>query len=150
MLIGTAIVAFFSDPMVDVITELGVYLSIPVFYISFVITPFCSNASELIASIVFAAKKTVTSSSMTYSQLYGATTMNNTLGLGIFYAIIYFRGLAWEFSAETMAILIITWIVCIFGSIKTTTELYWAFPNMALYPLSLFIVFALEKFANWT
>jgi len=84
MLIGTAIVAFFSDPMVDVITELGVYLSIPVFYISFVITPFCSNASELIASIVFAAKKTVTSSSMTYSQLYGATTMNNHSRFGHF------------------------------------------------------------------
>jgi len=57
MLFGAALVAFFSDPMVDALTDIGSRLSINPFYISFLVTPFCSNASELIASLVFAAKK---------------------------------------------------------------------------------------------
>ncbi len=32
-------------------------------------------------------------------QLYGAATMNNTLGLAVFAALIYFRDLDWQFSA---------------------------------------------------
>jgi Ca2+/Na+ antiporter len=56
------------------------------FFVSFIITPFCSNASELISSLIFASKKKVENASLTYSQLYGAATMNNTLCLGIFYA----------------------------------------------------------------
>ena len=34
-------------------------------------------------------------------QLYGAATMNNTLGLGIFAALVYFRDLDWQYSAGT-------------------------------------------------
>lgn len=41
-----------------------------VFYVSFVITPICSNASELVSSLMFAAKKTKTNSSLTFSQVH--------------------------------------------------------------------------------
>ena len=37
--------------------------------------------------------------SMCFMQLYGAATMNNTLGLGIFAALVYFRDLDWQYSA---------------------------------------------------
>ena len=40
-----------------------------VFYVSFVITPLCSNASELVSSLMFAAKKTKINSSLTFSQV---------------------------------------------------------------------------------
>jgi hypothetical protein len=40
-----------------------------VFYISFVITPLCSNASELVSSLMFASKKTKISASLTFSQV---------------------------------------------------------------------------------
>jgi len=146
MTIGLTLVAVFSDPMVDVLSKLGAFLSVPPFYISFIITPLCSNASELIASIVFASKKTVVSSSMTFSQLYGAATMNATLGLGIFYTLIYARDLAWEFSAETMAILLVTWLVCGLGSFFQVYETYWVLPNSLLFPFSLVVVYLLEVF----
>lgn len=71
MAIGTAFVAVFSDPMVDVITDFGVTAGIKPFFVSFIITPFCSNASELLSSLIFASKKKMENSSMTYSQLYG-------------------------------------------------------------------------------
>ena len=34
-----------------------------------------------------------------YIQLYGAATMNNTLCLAVFAALVYFRDLNWQFSA---------------------------------------------------
>ena len=37
------------------------------------------------------------------SQLYGAAAMNNTLGLGVFAALVYFRNLDWQFSAGELA-----------------------------------------------
>lgn len=149
MLGGTAVVALFSDPMVNVITELGRLWNIPVFYISFVLTPFCSNASELVASLAFAAKKKVANTSMTYSQLYGATIMNNTMGLGIFYGLIAFRGLDWQYSSETLAILFVVLAVGIPGSIKKDFQLYWIFLNAPLYFLSLVLVFVLDNYAGW-
>jgi len=78
MIGGTLAVSVFSDPMVTVITDFGDNIGIGAFYISFVITPFCSNASELISSLMFASKKRKKNSSLTFSALYGAATMNNT------------------------------------------------------------------------
>ena len=39
------------------------------FYVSFVVTPICSNASELVSSLLFAAKKKKENVSMTFSQV---------------------------------------------------------------------------------
>ena len=64
MIIGVLVVTLFSDPMVNVLNELSVMIeavwkvTIPPFYISFIVTPLASNASELISAIMFAKKKT--------------------------------------------------------------------------------------------
>ena len=47
-----------------------------------------------------------------YSQIYGAVTMNNTMNLGVFYALIYVRGLTWTFSAETLSIFFAIFVIC--------------------------------------
>ena len=39
------------------------------FYVSFVVTPLCSNASELVSSLIFAAKKKKENISMTFAQV---------------------------------------------------------------------------------
>lgn len=56
--LGTVLVLLFSDPMVAVLSELGKRLHISAFYVSFVLAPMASNASELIASYNYAKKKT--------------------------------------------------------------------------------------------
>ena len=72
---GLGIVGVFSDPMCDVLSamtnpdytgDLGSHIPINPFFVSFIVTPICSNASELISSLAFAAKKTKKSISMTY------------------------------------------------------------------------------------
>jgi len=147
---GTLVVALFSDPMVDVISTFGATLNINPFFISFILTPFCSNASELISSLAFASHKRQSNTSLTYSQIYGAASMNNTLGLGIFYALISFRGLAWTFSSETLAIIFVTLSVGFATSFKRSFSLWWAIPNILLYPLSLVLVSLLDSKAHWT
>ena len=52
--VGTLLVIVFSDPMVDVMSNMGARLSIPPFYIAFALAPLASNASEFIASFAYA------------------------------------------------------------------------------------------------
>uniref|UniRef100_A0A7S4JKE2 Sodium/calcium exchanger membrane region domain-containing protein n=1 Tax=Paramoeba aestuarina TaxID=180227 RepID=A0A7S4JKE2_9EUKA len=149
LLIGTGLVVVFSDPMVDVIGDFGNSIHISPFYVSFVVTPLCSNASELISSLIFASRKRRKNSSLTYSALYGAATMNNTLCLGIFYALIYFRSLEWDFSSETLSILVVILAVGIPGSLMTTFKIYWSPIVLSLYPLSILLVYLLDTYAGW-
>lgn len=76
--IGTIIVIYFSDPMVDVMQEVAVRAGLPPFYVSFVLAPLASNASEVVASMYYAGKKTRKTMSVSLSALEGAASMNNT------------------------------------------------------------------------
>jgi Ca2+/Na+ antiporter len=76
--IGTIIVIYFSDPMVDVMQEIAVRAGLPPFYVSFVLAPLASNASEVVASMYYAGKKTRKTMSVSLSALEGAASMNNT------------------------------------------------------------------------
>jgi Ca2+/Na+ antiporter len=134
--------------MVDALTEVSSRAGIPVFYVSFVLTPIISNASELISSIMFSSKKTAASITLTYSQLLGAATMNNTFCLAIFLALVYFKELTWEFSAEVAAILAVQVVVAIMA-LAPVYPLYRTYIVAALYPLSLVLVYVLENVAGW-
>ncbi|CAE7665202.1 NCL1 [Symbiodinium sp. CCMP2456] len=129
MALGTLLVLVFSDPMVDLLAELGKRLDVSAFYISFVLAPLASNASELVAAYNYAKKRTCKSITTSLSTLEGAAIMNNTFCLGIFLGLVWpcckkAQGMmcafgsmlgaardaaaqAWEFSAETTSILLI-------------------------------------------
>lgn len=95
LFVGTTLVLAFSDPMVDVLSEVAERIGVPAFYVSFILAPLASNASEVIASQYYAAKKTRKTITVSLTALEGAASMNNTFCLSIFMALIYFRGLAW-------------------------------------------------------
>jgi len=63
-------VALFADPMVDAVSSFSKASRIPAFFVAFVITPFASNASELVSSINFAKGKRIKNISLTYCQVY--------------------------------------------------------------------------------
>lgn len=91
--------------MVEVLQETATRIKVPAFYVSFALSPLAANASEVIASQYYASKKTTKTISLSFSALIGAAVMNNTFCLSIFMGLIFFRGLAWQFTAETIAIL---------------------------------------------
>ena len=145
MLAGTALVILFSDPIVDVLDNMAERVRIPNFYVSFILAPLISNASEIIASFAYAKRKTSKASTISISTLQGSAIMNNTVCLGVFLAIIFFRKLQWLFTAETITILFVEiCILCL--SLKTTQTYFHAILLLCLYPLSIFMVWILEFF----
>eukprot|EP01050_Picozoa_sp_SAG11_P006177 SAG11_NODE_469_length_9207_cov_5.391744_3_plen_336_part_00 len=104
--VGTVLVLLFSDPMVDCLGDLATRTGIPTFYVSFLLAPLASNASELLSSMKMAEKKDEESITAAMQQCLGACIMNNTLGLFTFMALIYFQGLEWEYSSETVCTVI--------------------------------------------
>lgn len=145
MLAGTALVILFSDPIVDVLDNMAERVHIPNFYVSFILAPLISNASEVIASFAYAKRKTVKASTISISTLQGSAIMNNTVCLGVFLVIIFCRRLQWLFTAETITILFVeVCVVCL--SMKSTQTYFHAIVLLCLYPLSIFMVWLLEFF----
>lgn len=143
MIIGLGLILIFSDPMVDVMSNVGARLGVPPFYVSFILAPLASNASELIASLNYASKKTRKTITVSLAALEGAACMNNTFCLAIFMGLIYFKGLAWKFSAETIAILIVQCLITVLA-MQTTQKVWHALLALTLFPLSLIFVAWLE------
>jgi hypothetical protein len=75
--------------------------------------------------------------------------MNNTLCLGIFLAIVYFRGLMWDFSAEITVILFSTLVMGGLAAVHMTFPLWVAFIAIALYPISIGLVAYLDYVCGW-
>jgi hypothetical protein len=149
LIAGAALAAFFADPLVDAIGGFSKASGISPFFIAFTATPLATNSSEAISSILFARRKHKKNISMTFSQIYGAVTMNNTLCLGIFLAIVYFRGLMWDFSAEITVILFSTLVMGGLAAVHTTFPLWVAFIAIALYPISIGLVAYLDYVCGW-
>jgi Ca2+/Na+ antiporter len=145
MAVGTALVLVFSDPTVDVLAEIGNRLDISPFYVSFVLAPLASNATELLAAYRLASRRTVKTMTAALSTLLGAGIMNNTFCLAIFLGLVYFRDLAWEFSAETISIFIIEAMIGSAAYFKKTMTTRDAFFILACYPMALMIVWVLEN-----
>jgi Ca2+/Na+ antiporter len=131
-----------------VLSTFGDFINISPFYIAFVLSPILGNATELIASITFASRKRAENTSMSISGLYGSVVMNNTLGLGIFFGLIAFRGLGWTFTAETMTIVLATVCVGLPACFIHNFPLYWLFLNLPVYGLCIVFVWLLQTKAG--
>jgi len=144
MICGTILVLLFSDPMVDVLQAMANMTGVPAFYVAFVLSPLASNASELVASFKLASKKTKESITQSLQTLEGAAIMNNTFCLGIFYALIYYQGLAWKFTAETISIVMVQVLVGGMVLLKNKQKMIYGVIVFMFYPLSLVVVAVLE------
>jgi Ca2+/H+ antiporter len=144
---GTLLVLVLSDPMCDVLNEIGVRMEINPFYVAFVLAPLASNASEVIASYSYACKRTVTTMTVSLSALEGAAIMNNTFVFGIFTMLVYSQGLAWRYFAETLAMLVVQCLVG-FYALKTCHTLFDGVLILCIFPLSLVFIAWLEA-AGW-
>ena len=129
--------------MVEVMQEIAFRVDISPFYVSFVLAPLASNASEVIASQFYAAKKTSKTITVSLSALQGAACMNNTFCLAIFMGLIYFRGLAWQYTAETISIVLVQLIIFAMTRGETSSKLQ-GLAIMAIFPLSIVLVAGLE------
>jgi len=75
--------------------------------------------------------------------------MNNTMCLGLFLMVVYYRGLSWNFSSEvttTMASIFCLGLIACSGE---TFALYWGLVSLALYPLAIALVAYLDYGRGW-
>ncbi|KAA8526784.1 hypothetical protein F0562_008987 [Nyssa sinensis] len=150
LLLGTVIAAAFADPLVDAVDNFSSATSIPSFFISFIALPLATNSSEAVSAIIFASRKKKRSASLTFSELYGAVTMNNLLCLAVFLALVYVRGLTWDFSSEVLVILIVCIVMGAFASFRRTFPLWTSSIAFLLYPFSLALVYVLDYVFGWS
>nr|CAD1842274.1 unnamed protein product [Ananas comosus var. bracteatus] len=150
LLLGTAIAALFADPLVDAVHNFSLATHIPSFFLSFIAMPLATNSSEAVSAIIFARRKKQRTLSLTFSEIYGGVTMNNTLCLAVFLALVYVRHLKWDFSSEVLIILIVCIVMGLFASFRTTFPLWTCFVAFLLYPLSLAIVYVLDFVFGWS
>ncbi|KAG5254767.1 sodium/calcium exchanger family protein [Salix suchowensis] len=150
LLAGAVIAAAFADPLVDAVDNFSDATSIPTFFISFIALPLATNSSEAVSAIIFASRKKVKTASLTFSEIYGAVTMNNVLCLSVFLALVYFRELTWDFSAEVLVICIVCIVMGAFASFRTTFPLWTSFLAFFLYPFSLVLVYVLDYVLGWS
>lgn len=146
--LGTLLVLIFSDPMVDVLNQIGIVSGIPAFYISFVLAPLASNASELVAAYNYAQKKTPKTITISLNTLEGAACMNNTFCLAIFLGLIYVQGLAWKFTAETLSILVVELVMFLIVLSTDTQRVSVACLVLLLMPGALALVYYLENYVG--
>jgi len=149
MIAGTVLVLLFSDPAVNVFTEWGDRLGISSFYVGFLLAPFASNASELLVAYSMALKKNTKAITMSFESLVGAACMNNTMCLAVFFALIYFEKLAWEFKAETLGILVTQWVMALIIMAGTTQRKFMGIVILSLYPACLLLVYVMENVFGW-
>ncbi|KAI3895513.1 hypothetical protein MKW92_010189 [Papaver armeniacum] len=150
LLLGTAIAAAFADPLVDAVDNFSTATSIPSFFISFIALPLATNSSEAVSALIFASRKKQRTASLTFSEIYGAVTMNNILCLSVFLSLVYVRHLTWDFSAEVLVILIVCVVMGLFGSFRTTFPLWTCSIAFLLYPFSLALVYVLDYVFGWS
>eukprot|EP00171_Calliarthron_tuberculosum_P010092 IDg10092t1 len=144
MVIGTVLVLIFADPTVAVMQDLASRIGISAFYISFALAPLASNASEVVAAYSYATKKTRKTVTVSFSTLLGAAILNNTFVLAIFMVLIVVKGLAWQFTAETITILVVE-VALFFFSQKRVQTLRDGFLVLSLYPGALLLIAFLEN-----
>lgn len=76
--------------------------------------------------------------------------MNNVLCLSVFLALVYVRGLTWDFSSEVLIIVIVCILTGAFASFRTTFPLWTSLVAFALYPFSLALVYVLDYVFGWS
>uniref|UniRef100_A0A0D9VE91 EF-hand domain-containing protein n=1 Tax=Leersia perrieri TaxID=77586 RepID=A0A0D9VE91_9ORYZ len=150
LLLGTAMAAAFADPLVDAVHNFSNATHIPSFFISFIAMPLATNSSEAVSAIIFASRKKQRTLSLTFSEVYGGVTMNNTLCLAVFLSLVYLRGLTWDFSSEVLIILLVCIIMGLFTSFRTNFPLWTCFVAFLFYPLSLIMVYILDYKFGWS
>lgn len=129
-------------------TAIGAFIGVNAFYVSFVIAPLITNGSELLASYTFALKKTQKSMVVAYEQLLGAAVMNNTFCLFIFCVLIACQGLYWSYTSEVVAILGAELAIFCVATQMPVHKMTTAFCILAIYPLTIAVVWTLETYVG--
>jgi len=138
--LGSFLLLAFSTPAVHQVAEIARRTGVKPFYVSYILSPLVSNLAQVRTACRFAGRRT---------SLLDAGVMNNTSCFGIFLAQSLIGGLAWEYCAETIAIVTIETVVVLLHvwicDRRKALRLWHGFAILSLYGWALVIVWVLEN-----
>ncbi|KAK4363968.1 hypothetical protein RND71_015326 [Anisodus tanguticus] len=144
LVIGIVILGLLAEPLIKSVGSFSRAINVPSFFISFILVPLSTNARIAISAINEASRKKQRTNSLTLSEIYGGVFINNMLGLTVLLSLIYFRGLAWNFSAEVLSVLLVCGIMGCVASLSTSFPVWVSAIAFLLYPFSLVLVYILD------
>ncbi|MCD7448884.1 hypothetical protein HAX54_046978 [Datura stramonium] len=144
LVIGIVILGLLAEPLIKSVGSFSRAINVPSFFISFILVPLATNARIAISAINEASRKKQRTNSLTLSEIYGGVFINNMLGLTVLLSLIYFRGLAWSFSAEVLSVLLVCGVMGCIASLSTSFPLWISTMAFLLYPFSLVLVYVLH------
>jgi len=142
---GFALVSIFTYPLVNILDAMGYRMGISEFTLSFLFMPFITNGSVLATCISFGKQKTCSTTTSALQVVYGCAVMNNTMVLGSLCIILITSSkmIVWQYTDETLVVIVVQSIVAIMSFSKEQTLLTACFV-VSLYPLSLVAILALD------
>jgi len=142
---GLLLLLVFAGPVVAVLSELAARLGVSAFYVAFLLVPPTTCAGEVVAAYTYAAKRTRKSMTTLLSTLQGAAVVNNTLCLGVFLCVVHAKSMAWEFSAETLPVVLVEMAIGMSVVCRGRLTLFDGVCALALYPASLLMSWMLQR-----
>ncbi|XP_010277716.1 PREDICTED: uncharacterized protein LOC104612096 [Nelumbo nucifera] len=150
LLLGITILSLLAEPLIESVQNFSSSANIPSFFVSFVMVPLATNSREAASRIISASRKKSTTTSWTFSEIYGGVFMNNILGLSVLLCLIFFRGLTWDFSTEALVVLVVCTVMGLFASFRSTFPLWTCFMAYLMYPFSLVLVYVFNYALGWS
>ena len=135
---GLLLTVYAVDPIILAIDELSSRMGISSFYAAFIYGGV--DVSTLLAVARYASKRSDLNVFICQDTVLGSAVILNTLALGTFMAVVYSRGLAWEYLAEGSTIIIILGVSFFFFWFRTVHTVFEGFMLLLLFPLALLIV----------
>lgn len=142
LLLGTALCAAWSGPLVNALGDLASSTGLSAFALSFFLAPLAANSSELVSSLRFAAGRRASRMSATFAQVYGAVVMNQTMVLGALLLVVHIQGLPMRYAREALIMTVPAIAVGWLGATRTTVRAWVALPLLLLYPMVLLVQLA--------
>ncbi|CAI9783715.1 unnamed protein product [Fraxinus pennsylvanica] len=149
IVLGVVIMTIIGGPLTTSILELSYAIGVPSFSISFVIVPLAMNTRTLIEAIFPVSEKTQKTASLTFSEIYSSVVMNNISNLTILLAIVYVKDLPWDYSAESLTILVVCAVIGILGFSTNEYPLWTCSLAFFLYPFSLVLYCCAKLVLHW-
>ncbi|EYU44995.1 hypothetical protein MIMGU_mgv1a002795mg [Erythranthe guttata] len=146
LLLGLVMLGLLAEPLIQSVRNFSKSAKVPSFYVAFVLVPLTTNARIAVSAVREARRKKLHLTSLTFSEIYSTVLMNNVLGLIVLLSLVYFRGLAWNYSAEILAVTIVSGIVGIFSSLSRIYPVWTSISAYLMYPLSLVLVYIFGHF----
>ncbi|XP_019097647.1 PREDICTED: uncharacterized protein LOC104776935 [Camelina sativa] len=141
VIIGILIVSFLAKPFMMNIELLSVSAGVPSFYVVFAVIPLARNLKNALSAHFCRKKDQARITSDIFSDIYRDVTLNNLLGITIILAIVYLRGLTWDYSTEVLIIVIVGLIIGVPAYVRSTYPFWICVLAFALYFFSLVLIY---------